>query len=231
MNGALGVLASLTPGDPSEVAVLRTVAGTFWHKARVRFLAGDESAAAKTVPQATQILIDLKSKDRTQNPNIADQIEDQMATLEGLRIIKLSNASPSTPLRVRQEVLTLHALRSANEGRFAQVDEAALALQNLGRRDPENLYQLSKCYARCFRLVTKGRMNEPLPSDTERVRKRYADAATQALSQAVHNGFSNFARLFRDPDMDIIRQEPGYRALVESASPLSLRQRAVHDRP
>jgi hypothetical protein len=133
------------------------------------------------------------------------------ATVSGAKTL------PQAPLRVREEVLALRALRSVKEGKVAYVDEAAEALRNLDRINPHNLYQLAKCYARCIRLLTKGKTKGNLPSETARVRERFAKAATDALTQAVKNGYSDFARLFRDSDMVIIRQEPGYRAIIENA--------------
>ncbi len=64
--------------------------------------------------------------------------------------------------------------------------------------------------------MSKGRTKEQLESKEEQdARAQYAKHAVGALNQAMVSGYRDMAHLVADADLDIIRPEDGYRAIIE----------------
>ena len=75
-----------------------------------------------------------------------------------------------------------------------------------GSKDPELLCEVARCYAQCSAGL---RDTDASQADA------YANAAIVALSEAIDDGYGDRVAFDTDPDLDPIRDLPGYRALSE----------------
>lgn len=75
-----------------------------------------------------------------------------------------------------------------------------------GSKDPELLCEVARCYAQCSASL---RDSDAPRADT------YATASIAALAEAIDDGYSDRVAFDTDPDLDPVRDLPGYRALSE----------------
>jgi serine/threonine-protein kinase len=93
--------------------------------------------------------------------------------------------------------------------------EAAARAEALRRLAPEhanNLYNVGCCHALCAAATATAKGTE---EELQALRRRYTDDALKALGQAIDQGFSNAALLQTDPDLDAVRADPGFAALLK----------------
>jgi len=96
-------------------------------------------------------------------------------------------------------------LALARCGEHVRAIELAEALRT-GSKDPELLCEVARCYAQCSAGLRDTDANQAVA---------YADAAIVALSEAIADGYGDRVAFDTDPDLDPIRDLPGYRALSE----------------
>jgi tetratricopeptide (TPR) repeat protein len=109
----------------------------------------------------------------------------------------------------RSELIIMLAIAKVREGNHEEMMRAADDIRAQGK-DPINLYTVARCFALCVREAKRRAQGK----DSEESIK-YAQSAVEELNGAARSGFEDFALLLRDPDLDIIRKEGGYRALIE----------------
>jgi tetratricopeptide (TPR) repeat protein len=117
-------------------------------------------------------------------------------------------------LALREEIATLDPNNDARRmelmlalatcGEHIRAVEIAEAVR-AGSKDPELLCEVARCYAQCSAGL---RATDAPQADA------YADAAIAALSEAIDDGYSDRVAFDTDPDLDPIRDLPGYRALA-----------------
>ena len=69
---------------------------------------------------------------------------------------------------------------------------------------------------RSIAAVGHGKAADQLAPGEAALQSRYADLAVETLGQACTLGYKNLANLKTDPDLDPIREYPGYKQLVEN---------------
>ena len=116
-------------------------------------------------------------------------------------------------LALREEIAALDPLNDARRmelmlalatcGEHVRAVEIAEAVR-AGSKDPELLCEVARCYAQCSAGLRDTDANQAVA---------YADAAIVALSEAIDDGYSDRVAFDTDPDLDPIRDLPGYRAL------------------
>ena len=90
--------------------------------------------------------------------------------------------------------------RCGEHVRAIEIAEAVRA----GSKDPELLCEVARCYALCAAALR----------DTDRsLADTYAEAGIKALSEAIDDGYGDRVAFNTDPDLDPIRDLPGYQAL------------------
>ena len=97
-----------------------------------------------------------------------------------------------------------HALALARCGKHAEAAAGAEQLQKRARRSPELLLQVARCYAVCASL------------DTPR-KQQYLAKALQACRAATQEDYRDASVLETDPELEGLRREPAYRAIVAAA--------------
>ena len=116
-------------------------------------------------------------------------------------------------LALREEIAALDPLNDARRmelmlalatcGEHVRAVEIAEAVR-AGSKDPELLCEVARCYAQC---------SAGLRATDATQANAYADAAIAALSEAIDDGYGDRVAFNTDPDLDPIRDLPGYQAL------------------
>jgi tetratricopeptide (TPR) repeat protein len=107
------------------------------------------------------------------------------------------------PKNDRKQMKLIVPLARCGEHRRAA--EVAERLRAGKAADTELLFEVACGYALC---------SEAAPDDPE-LRRRYAERAVGALEEADAKGYKDVASIETDPDLDPIRELPGYKALLE----------------
>ena len=102
----------------------------------------------------------------------------------------------------RRMELMLALARCGEHVRAVELAESVRA----GSKDPELLCEVARCYAQCSAGLRDTDASQSVA---------YADAAIAALSEAIDDGYTDRVAFNTDPDLDPIRDLPGYRALSE----------------
>jgi len=100
----------------------------------------------------------------------------------------------------------------ARSGQHDEASKRAVGLAKLAPTYANNLYNVGCCYALCAAAAGPGQPNQ------KDLRKIYTAAAVTSLSAALDLGFSNITLLRADPDLDAVREDPGFAALLKKAS-------------
>jgi len=99
-------------------------------------------------------------------------------------------------------------------GQYRRAVQVAEAVRKHVPDDEEALFNIACCYALCVPAVAFARTADKLTSDEVQLQKRYAASAIDALRQAISHGYRDLQGLQIDPDLDPIRDQPGFIALV-----------------
>ena len=112
---------------------------------------------------------------------------------------EIAALDPSNDARRMELMLAL--ARCGEHVRAVEIAESVRA----GSKDPELLCEVARCYAQCSAGL---RDTDASQADA------YADTAIAALSEAIDDGYTDRVAFNTDPDLDPIRDLPGYRALA-----------------
>jgi tetratricopeptide (TPR) repeat protein len=89
-------------------------------------------------------------------------------------------------------------------GEHLEAAEAAEKLRRSKPKDQEILIAIGCCYACCSAVPAAGEL-----------RQHYVDNSLEALNQSVALGFKDLSFFETDPDLDPVREEPGFHKLLE----------------
>ncbi len=99
--------------------------------------------------------------------------------------------------------------------------EAAALAEKLRQRSPTNpdvLLQVACGYALSAPGVGRGKSDAALTTAERALRQHYIDRAVEALRQARANGYKDVRNLQMEPDLDPIREDKGFQALMREYS-------------
>jgi serine/threonine-protein kinase len=89
-------------------------------------------------------------------------------------------------------------------GQHAKAAEEAAKLRKSNSADREVLVEIAQCYAQCAAAVP----GEPA------LARQYREKAHEALTQALAQGYKDLVILETEPDLDALRDQPTFRALL-----------------
>jgi serine/threonine-protein kinase len=89
-------------------------------------------------------------------------------------------------------------------GQHVRAAEEAAKFLNSSTADREVLYEVAQCYAQCAAAV----------SDAPELAREYRDKASEALTRALAQGFKDLVILETEPDLDALRDQPTFQALL-----------------
>jgi tetratricopeptide (TPR) repeat protein len=107
------------------------------------------------------------------------------------------------------------ALALARAGRHTEAAAQAEQLAQLAPEMAANLYNVACCYARCVDGVAQDKQDTALSLEELALQRRYVSLAVGALQKAVDLGFGDASLLETDPDLESIRRQPGYTAILQ----------------
>jgi tetratricopeptide (TPR) repeat protein len=90
-------------------------------------------------------------------------------------------------------------------GQHARAAGEAAKLRNSKSIDREVLVEVAQCYAQCAAAVP----------DNPELSRQYRENAHEALTQAVAQGFKDLVILETEPDLDALRDQPTFQALLD----------------
>jgi serine/threonine protein kinase/WD40 repeat protein/tetratricopeptide (TPR) repeat protein len=200
----------------------RSVANLWGRLGRLKLRGGDYAAAADHFRKSVSLLALLEADRVTQyyrwdGPDVS--LTEQRRSLAACKLaprgIEDLPFARSQPREVATELLILRAVTLARKGDYAGAEEAAEELRKLAPDDPQNLFHLARCHAQLVRAVAQGQPETNLADDVRARRKASARKGVEALGRAVEKGFTDVVAVLQEGDLDVLRGEPGYRALVE----------------
>jgi WD40 repeat protein/serine/threonine protein kinase/tetratricopeptide (TPR) repeat protein len=208
-------LAKEAPGNlEREIALALACA----QLGRVGLQASELEAAAGWYRRAVGVLEKRESGGSLKSRSGRDTLRDlrhRLAVCEGgRRVIDDPSAVPKDSPELAAALLTLRAETLARKGRLDEAVATAELLRGRAADNPDNLYRVSRCYARILRAIARGRAKDQL-SGNERARwNRCVGEAFAALAGATDRNPKALVDLLGDHEFDLIRREPGYRELV-----------------
>jgi tetratricopeptide (TPR) repeat protein len=168
--------------------------------------------------RALEVLDSLHEKGQLTNQSKQRQLNDLRQARADCQAILEELKELETPIGPPAEVPkpgVNRAVALACRGRHAEAAAIATQLRNGAPNNAQSLYDAARCYALSCTAVALERPPGQLSQDEAAARSRYAERAVEALIRARDCGYTDVARLKADPDLVSIRQQRGYRELVE----------------
>jgi len=153
----------------------------------------DQNILFKIATGASSYRIGVLARRRGDEATATRFFAESLALREAIVALDPNNAA-------RRMELMLALARCGEHVRAIEIAEAVRA----GSKDPELLCEVARCYALCAAALR----------DTDRsLADTYAEAGIKALSEAIDDGYGDRVAFNTDPDLDPIRDLPGYQAL------------------
>ncbi len=166
------------------------------------------------------------------NPESADAQRDLTLADYRLGTVSLRLQDMSAADKYYQECLKRRQTLAANDprnaskqidlmlvrgrcGRHVEAAKQAGAWHTQAPADPSILFCVACGYALCVPAVEHGKTKEQLTAEDRALQQRYADAALEALAQAVERGYRDLVAVQVDPDLDALRNQARYPAVLE----------------
>jgi tetratricopeptide (TPR) repeat protein len=179
------ILQKLTRDKRIDNRVLLNLGGAVGDLAVAQFEDGRRSEALEAFREAVAINVGLIN-------------EGPIAVAAQTQLSRAYNWMGAVHLAMGQALEAVRSYRQAKE-----------IMERLNSPAPDDLYGLACVYAQCGALVGHGKPR--LSPDEQAERGAYADRAMNALHRAIATGWTNFAWMAQDWDLDLLRSHPVYR--------------------
>jgi serine/threonine protein kinase len=230
---AVTAYEALFKSSPNDPDLRSKLVMAYVNLGAIRSDAGQPATAIEPLDKAIAFLCELLQQ-QPDNPKLLDQLSAAWSNralalrrLERWDEMLLSSYEAAKPLRrllaqdptsVQVRALLFQSLMdtiTANQrlGHAAPAADMALECQKLLPKHPDQLYDVACALSLCVPLVGKGETS--LTAEQQAERDRYADAAMDALQQAVTNGFNKAAHMESDNDLDAIRDRHDFAKLLQ----------------
>jgi len=131
------------------------------------------------------------------------------------KVLEDASVDRSQPLEVAIDLLRLRAKRLAELGRHVELAATAETLCAFEDGDWEDQFHLAYALASCIPYFTNGRSTGLKGGDRSDLQQRCKDRAIAAVARAIEQGFPDPHRLEYDSDLDLLRDAPDFRELIE----------------
>src|SRR5262249_15980205 len=125
------------------------------------------------------------------------------------------------------EQRVIRAIVLAKHGRHAEATAMAEKVCELTPKHYLKWYGVACCYGLCVPALASGKSLDALPREDQETRARYLAHSLEALNEAIRHGFWDLVQLETDGDLAAIRQEAGFRAVVENLKQLRNPQKKI----
>jgi tetratricopeptide (TPR) repeat protein len=218
---ALAVCERVQAADPEVPRYELELANTLGNFGVFDLRTGDLAAAKDHLPRCQAIMTALAALDekdasyqrylaladyrcailarRAGDPEAADRFNHECLT----RRKKLAAGNAKNERRAIELLL----IQSRTGGHDA-VAKAAAEMERKPNLDREVLVELAQCYSQMAAGLTKG----------DRLRAEYLDRARGLIQQALEKGYTDRVVLETDPDLDAVREAPGFRDVLSAAT-------------
>jgi tetratricopeptide (TPR) repeat protein len=206
--------------DPLNVMAQADVAANCNNFGRLAVRENDFPQAISWFERATAILEPLEAAGKLRGQPAyqgwLQHIRQQLAFCRAAgRAIDDLDFALAQPPELVAELLIARAVALARRGQLGPAAATAEALRRRAPDDADNLYNVACCYALCAAGVTPSQAGGGLTAAEQATRKGYAARAVADLEAAVARGYKDVGNLRSDPDLASIRQEEGYRKLLD----------------
>jgi tetratricopeptide (TPR) repeat protein len=130
------------------------------------------------------------------------------------RILEDPTAARSRFTYVTIKLCLLRVKRLAEQSRFAEMADSARTLCALEEGDGDDQYTLARALAACVGYLENDQLQRLSGRERSDLKRRCTDRAVAALGRAFDKGFADLLQLNVQVDMDPIRGDPGFQALV-----------------
>ncbi len=133
---------------------------------------------------------------------------------EALKLLE-ARAQKDAKVMSVQKALMVNLARCGQHQRAVQIAET---VRKQAPNDEEALFQIACTYALSIPAVAPDTSVRDLSAEARQTQKRYTTAAIDALRQAIQHGYRDLVGLQMDPDLDPLRGERDFTALVNELS-------------
>jgi serine/threonine protein kinase len=217
---ALKLARALIADDPQSLLAQLDLAAIYGNLGLAGMRAQEYSVAGSWFEQGVKVLQQLheQSKIKAPSPYYAWLEQQQFwVTIcqKAGQAIEDVNFTLEQPAPQSGELLQIRAQVLARRGQHAEAIRTLAKLRELAPKDPFNVYVVARTYSFCVYHVTRGKVPSQLTADELAAKKDYAARAIAALDEAIQLGYKDGTPIEANCDLQAIRQEEGFRKLVE----------------
>ncbi len=177
--------------------------------------------AAKELTAAEELFRALQPRLRPglRAAQVRDRLPQVQEELEFCKAVPVAVKDPAwamqQPPSACQDLLIIRVCLLMRQGRTEEAQKAAELVENLKPATIEDCCSLAHFLSGESSGLTAGKEAAAYTDAERAMRRRFMDRALAALNRAADLGFRDAARLKSDDDLWVLRQEPGFNALVE----------------
>jgi tetratricopeptide (TPR) repeat protein len=209
---ALAHSQELVKLDPENSGNQRSLGLDLEAAARIALQQGRFSEADAYLSQAIAVIEKLAAQ---QPAHVADR--EALARQRKWQAVCQTGAAPQAvsqrPVEVQRAWALFQAEQLSRQGKVEQAHQALEAQRTANAGNGEGLFDVARAAARCAWNTTGGKNLDALSATQNQAIALFCQQAIGALTGAAKAGFQA-ADKFLDPDLDIVRRTPGYRAII-----------------
>jgi len=123
----------------------------------------------------------------------------------------------SDPKNIQRRIELM--LVQARLGQHEEAGKIAREVCDFAPHHPGKLFEAACAFAQCIPSVVKDRAPAMLTPESQKRQEEYATNAVNALRQAIANGFKDLRGLQTAPDLEPLRENRGFQAILAQLAP------------
>jgi tetratricopeptide (TPR) repeat protein len=231
---ALKLSQAMADAHPDDLGALHTLAGARERLGDFYLRSKRPEQAGKEYDRAARIFEDLVQRD----PNRVVHQDDLSRILYSVATAALKRGELALAATKYGASLEIRAARTrglmdspgygdylatlARCGEYLRAAQLAGRMRDKSGKDVNALIDVACCFAICSERAAHPRGGD-VTAEQSRLREDYADRALEALQAAVALGYRNVYNLETEPDLDAVRDRPGFLAILAGLKPAQAR--------